>query len=60
MKILVAVYKNYPMPADSIYFPVFVGAELSLDKMPDGFTADNTGKNISVLNPYYNELTAIY
>lgn len=60
MKILVAVHKNYPMPADDIYYPVFVGAELSSEKMPAGFTADNTGKNISLLNPYYNELTALY
>lgn len=61
IKIIVAAHKEYPMPEDEIYLPVFVGADLKNDSLiPDGFTPDNTGNNISMLNPYYCELTGLY
>ena len=61
IKIAVASHKSYEMPKDGIYLPVFVGAELrSESEIPFGFTPDNTGENISSLNPYFSELTALY
>lgn len=57
IKILVAAHKKYWMPDDSVYLPIHVGAE---GKEPIGYTPDNTGINISVKNPNFCELTAIY
>lgn len=58
IKILVATHKNYKMPADtSVYLPIHVGCE---GKENLGFQGDNTGENISTLNPYYCELTGLY
>lgn len=59
VKVLVAAHKNYMMPKDSLYLPVFVGKELH-PNTNHTFQGDNTGINISKKNPYYNELTAIY
>lgn len=60
-KIIIAAHKEYPVPQDKIYLPVFVGAELkNPGDVPAGFTPDNSGENISALNPYYCELTALY
>ncbi|SCW35628.1 hypothetical protein SAMN02910456_00702 [Ruminococcaceae bacterium YRB3002] len=42
-----------------MYLPVFAGSALH-ETVPDGFTADNEGENISFLNPMYSELTALY
>jgi len=58
IKIVVAAHKEYPMPQDSIYFPVHVGKEISSALLP--YAGDNTGDNISNKNPYYCELTAMY
>ena len=58
-KVLVAAHKNYAMPKDPLYLPVFVGKEIHPD-VNHTFQGDNTGDNISAKNPYYNELTAIY
>lgn len=58
-KILVATHKNYRMPEDNLYLPVFVGKELHPD-VNHTFQGDNTGDNISAKNPHYNELTALY
>ena len=58
IKIIVATHKKYQMPTDKIYVPVQVGAEgkeLIKDYIPD-----NTGENISKLNPYFCELTGLY
>lgn len=61
VKIIVASHKPYEMPKDEIYVPVFVGADLKgVSDVPDGFTPDNTGNNISSLNPYFCELTGLY
>lgn len=59
MKIIVAAHKPYQMPDAAIYQQVFVGAALKTD-MPDGYIGDDTGTNMSEMNPYYNELTALY
>ncbi len=57
IKIIVAAHKPYKMPNDSIYLPLFVGAE---GKADIGFAGDNTGENISLENPYFCELTGLY
>ena len=59
VKVLVAAHKNYAMPKDDLYLPVFVGKELHPD-VNQTFQGDNTGSNISTKNLTYNELTAIY
>ena len=57
IKILVATHKKYWMPEDDVYLPIHVGKE----NKPDlGYIGDNTGDNISLKNPNYCELTAIY
>lgn len=58
-KIIVATHKNYRMPEDSLYLPVFVGKEIHPD-VNHTYQGDNTGDNISAKNPHYNELTALY
>lgn len=57
IKILVASHKKYWLPEDAVYLPIHVGAE---GKDSLGFQGDNTGENISIKNPNYCELTAIY
>lgn len=58
IKILVATHKKYKMPSDtSMYLPIHVGCE---GKENLGFQGDNSGENISTLNPYYCELTGLY
>ena len=58
IKILVATHKKYKMSADtSVYLPIHVGCEGKEDL---GFQGDNSGENISTLNPYYCELTGLY
>ncbi len=57
VKVIIAAHKNYNMPKDSCYLPVQVGAE---GKQDIGYTADNTGDNISLKNPNFCELTGLY
>lgn len=57
IKILVATHKKYNMPKESMYLPIHVGCE---GKEELGYTGDNTGDNISLKNPNYCELTALY
>lgn len=46
------------MPSDErLYLPIHVGAE---GKNSLGYMGDNSGQNISNLNPYYSELTGLY
>lgn len=59
VKVIVATHKNYVMPADPMYLPVFVGKDLH-PGVNHTFQGDNTGENISKKNPHYNELTALY
>lgn len=59
VKVLVATHKAYAMPKDSLYLPVFVGKALHPETtLP--FQRDDDGENISLKNPNYSELTAIY
>lgn len=58
IQIIIATHKEYQMPSDSMYLPLHVGAEgKSLDF---GYIKDNTGDNISELNPSFCELTGLY
>jgi len=58
VKIIVATHKKAKMPQDdTLYLPIHVGRE---GKSDIGFIGDNTGDNISSLNPYYCELTGLY
>ena len=56
--ILVASHKPYWMPGDSLYIPVQVGA--AQHEHLEGFAHDDTGDNISLKNPRYCELTALW
>ena len=58
IKVIVATHKEYQMPVDKMYLPVQVGAEGK--KQIKNYTQDNTGENISKLNPYFCELTGLY
>lgn len=59
IKILVATHKDYFMPEDKMYLPIHVGKALHPD-VDFGFQSDAEGDNISVKNPYYCEMTAMY
>ena len=59
IRIIVASHKEAPVPEGDMYLPVLAGSSLRED-IPEGFTADNEGENISFLNPLYSELTALY
>lgn len=64
VKIIVATHKKYRMPADSMYVPLHVGSEGKIGKdgklLDLGYVKDNTGDNISGLNPSFCELTGLY
>lgn len=45
------------MPRDKMYLPIHAG---KANKKDIGFQGDDTGDNISLQNPYFNELSAIY
>lgn len=57
IKILIAAHKPWELPTDSLYLPVHVG---SVNKESIGYQRDDEGENISSLNPYFSELTALY
>ena len=59
IRIVMASHKACDIPSDDMYIPVFIGSALR-DEVPEGFTPDNTGENISILNPMYSELTGLY
>lgn len=57
VQIVVMTHRPYAMPADPLYMPLQIGAA----GQPDlGFWRDDTGNNLSSLNPYYSELTGLY
>ncbi len=64
VKIIIAAHKKYRMPKDDMYLPLHVGAEGKKDAQGNdldlGYVKDNTGKNISELNPSFCELTGLY
>ena len=61
LQVVVATHKDYAMPADAVYLPVFVGAALAGGAaVPAGFRRDDEGENISARNRSWCELTALY
>lgn len=64
VKIIIATHKKYRIPKDKMYLPLHVGAEGKKDTQGNsldfGYAKDNTGDNISKLNPSFCELTALY
>ena len=64
VRVVVAAHKPYPMPPDPMYLPLFVGADGKTDEsgrpLDIGFARDDTGDNISHLNPGFCELTGLY
>jgi hypothetical protein len=64
VKVVIATHKNYQMPDDQIYLPLFVGADGKQEEQGKeincGYAKDNTGDNISCLNPSFCELTGLY
>lgn len=58
IKILVCTHKPDKVFSNEVYTPIQVGKEISQYDL--GILGDNTGDNISHLNPYYCELTAQY
>ena len=64
VKIVIATHKKYDMPNDIMYIPLHVGAEGKKDACGNdldlGYLKDNTGDNISLLNPGFCELTGLY
>ena len=56
---MVAAHKQFPMPNKDGYMPVLVGATRNY-KPEISYQRDDDGENISVKNPNYNELTAVY
>ena len=57
-KIIIATHKEYDMPKEDVYLPVFVGSALSNQKLP--YQRDDDGENISRKNRSYCELTGLY
>ncbi len=64
VKIIIATHKQYRMPQDAMYLPLHVGAQgkTAEDGSPldFGYAKDNTGDNISELNPSFCEITGLY
>ena len=64
VRIAVAAHKAYAMPADPVYLPLHVGAALGegFDRAScdPRFVGDDSGDNISELNPSFCELTGLY
>ena len=57
IRIFVATTKLYRMPERAPYIPIQVGAA---GQAGIGYARDDTGENISLKNPHYCELTALY
>lgn len=57
LQIYVMTHVSFNVPQDPIYHPLHVGRALKEDL---GYQGDDTGDNISELNPYYSELTGLY
>lgn len=62
--VLVATHKEYRMPVDEMYLPIYLGAEgkenENVDDISFGYIKDNTGDNISEKNLSFCELTGLY
>ena len=55
--IYVCTHKKASLPSDSVYRPIHVGRAISQDL---GYPGDDSGDNISELNPLFVELTGMY
>ena len=53
----VVTHKAFIPPEDAMYIPIHAGKKGKIDL---GYQGDDQGDNISELNPYINELTALY
>jgi len=66
IKIIVAAHKSCEVPKDSVYLPLFVGANKKQNiigvrgGINETFARDDSGENISEKNPTFCELTGIY
>lgn len=58
VSIIIATHKEYEMPKDKIYLPVFVGSTKKSNLLD--YQRDDDGVNISVKNPFFCELTGLY
>ncbi len=58
IKIIVATHKEYDMPKEDCYLPVFVGSAISDLDLP--YQRDDEGENISEKNRTFCELTGLY
>lgn len=56
-KIFVVTHKAFSPPEDALYIPLYAGAE---GKDVPGYMRDDENDNISSLNPWINECTALY
>lgn len=60
-KIIIASHKICKVPSDALYLPLLVGSALQKEQnIPKNWKKDNTGDNISTLNPYFCELTGLF
>lgn len=63
IKILVCCHKQCEIPRDPVYLPIQVGSALQnydLGIQKDNEVNGNHCENISVLNPVFSEMTAVY
>lgn len=58
LQIIIATHKEYDLPTEDIYLPVFVGSRISDLDLP--YQRDDQGENISDKNRTYCELTGLY
>ena len=58
VKLIIAVHKECYLPEGEIYLPLHVGAACNECVLP--YTRDDSGDNISKLNPLFCELTGLY
>ncbi len=56
--VVIAAHKECRLPTEGIYLPVHVGASAARQKLD--YVGDDTGENISSLNPVFCELTGLY
>ncbi len=58
IRIVVATHREYDLPKDDVYLPVFCGSAISDLDLP--YQRDDEGENISHKNRTYSELTGVY
>ena len=58
VKLIIAAHKEFKLPENERYLPLHVGAACSNQHLP--YIRDDSGDNISSLNPLFSELTGLY